>query len=192
MLHSISWSEFIITVTVAIGAYYLAILLLFYYKDIAEYARKKRDSESTSPSAVIDRETPSLIGSIKDFSSSDEEAESNIHDETTILQNREDHSDDVNWQSSSVVTNSIHRSFTQLLEEINTLAYIISKNSKEEISLLFETLLARYPQLAKPHYQSSINQFIIEACQQYGEMTLTTDEINGWWQHALDTTNIHQ
>lgn len=191
MLQSISWSEFVIAITIGLGIYYAAILLLYYAKDIAGLIRSKRQSSVNESGSYKSNEAPTLMGSVKDFTPTDEESEfSGEHDDNHSI--IEDDSDKVNWQSSSIVTNPIHRSFSQLLEEINTLAYIISKNSKEEISLLFETLLARYPQLARPHYQSSINQFIIEACQQYGEMTLTGEEINAWWQHALDTTNIHQ
>lgn len=191
MLQSISWSEFIIAITIGIGIYYVAILLLYYTKDIAEYIRRRRQEAPNESGSEKLNEVPTLMGSVKDFTSTDEEFEVSEEDHDSHSTTEED-SDQVSWQSSSIVTNPIHRSFSQLLEEINTLAYIISKNSKEEISLLFETLLARYPQLARPHYQSSINQFIIEACQQYGEMTLTGEEINAWWQHALDTTNIHQ
>lgn len=186
MLDSISWSDFILTLLAAAAVYYTTILLLFYSRDLLQLVRGRSQASEQSNVSLPDQEELNLIGETRHAPASDREDDLRVDESTQIVSQDEEREEGAAWESDPIVTNPLHRSFSQLVEEVNALAYIITQNSKEEVSLLFETLLSRYPQLAKAHYQASINQFIIEACDQYGAMKLTHADIDAWWAHALD------
>jgi hypothetical protein len=190
MLESISWSDFILALVAAAAVYYTTILLLFYSRDLLQLLRSRNAHAEQSNPEPLETEEVNLIGDTRTTPLTDDAEDQRIDESSQIISGEEDVQEDTMWDSDPIVTNPLHRSFSQLVEEVNALAYIITQNSKEEVSLLFETLLSRYPQLAKAHYQASINQFIIEACEQYGQMKLTHADIDGWWAHAL-TSNQH-
>lgn len=183
MFESISWTDFILSLSIGAAVYYAVIVLLYFSSDLRKLIKAEKTNVVQIPSSQRAHGTP-LMGEAR-AAHLNTETSSHIDESTQIMSVSGDHDNDRSWSTTEFVTQPLHRSFSQLLEEINALAYIIAQNSKEEISLLFETLLSRYPQLAKPHHKSSINQFIIEACQQHGEMTLSHEDIDAWWSQAL-------
>lgn len=186
MLESISWNDFINALIVLTCVYYIVVVAMFYSADIIRSLQGRSRTTEAKIDTAPNRSSP-VMGEIK--SSDRDTGIQKIMDaddsEVLVSSTREGSDLETLWESAPLVTNPLHRSFAQLVEEINALAYIVSKNDKEEISLLFETLLARYPQLARPHYQASINQFIVEACQQHGTVSLSVADVEGWWQRAL-------
>lgn len=189
MFEAISWTDFIVCLSVGAAVYYASVILLYFSADLKRFIhlQKSEHVEIESKNDVTIHQN--LIGEARPTRLNVETSSSHLEESTQVLSNTQDIDHERSWTAPGFVTQPLHRSFSQLLEEINALAYIIAQNSKEEISLLFETLLSRYPQLAKPHHQSSINQFIIEACQQYGELTLSHQDIDAWWTQALENSN---
>lgn len=189
MFDSISWTDFILSLSLGAAVYYAAILFLYFSADLKRLLTSAKNDTTEISSIEEATVNKNLMGEARSTHSKQEATASHVEESTQIISKTADIDHERSWSTDEFVTQPLHRSFSQLLEEINALAYIIAQNSKEEISLLFETLLSRYPQLAKPHHQSSINQFIIEACHQYGELTLTHQDIDAWWTQALGNSS---
>lgn len=189
MFESISWTDFIFSLSIGAAVYYTVIILLYFSADLKRIVGREKNDTVKTNSEETTSSHKNLMGEVRTTRRAVDTSVPHVEESTQVISSGDEPDEDRSWTTNALVTQPLHRSFSQLLEEINALAYIVAQNSKEEISLLFETLLSRYPQLAKPHHQSSINQFIIEACQLHGELTLSHQDIDAWWTQALGNSS---
>lgn len=195
MLESISWQEFISTITLLIGGYYLITVLLLYGGEISHFFKQKtlRSSGTETKSRQNDlNESGDLMGRVRYESraaQTDPRADTtNAEDIHVALTPEEEEAIFVVDPAEEQLRN--HVASIQL--EISSLIQVIPQRGKEEIISLFKTLLSNYPQFLGTTYQEKVSGFIHQACKEAGPHHFEPGEISSWWAESETTSKQNQ
>jgi hypothetical protein len=189
MFNTISWQEFLSAITVIAGGYYIVTALLLYGNEITNIFRQKEPkliATKISADQNDSNESIDLMGGIK------YESEVNVPHENVVESN------EVSVQQPSAPDEPIESrdflsdAFEELKNEIRIIADGLSSESKDESTLLFKSLVLRYPQLVQTQYEEKIIQFINDLIKEKQAFHLTPNEIKSWLSEAEISTDNHQ
>jgi FtsZ-interacting cell division protein ZipA len=195
MLESISWPEFISTITLTIGGYYVITLLLLYSSEITNFFKQKKLTPSGTETKSVQNdsnESDNLMGSVRYQNL----AAQNLPREETA--NAEDlhvalsQEDEEAISAIDVAEEHLKNDLASIQPEISSLIEVISQRSKEESISLFKTLLSNYPQFIRTTYQQQLSQMIYDFCKKAGPHHFELSEINSWWTEPGVTSNHNQ
>lgn len=186
MLDSISWQEFISTIALLIGGYYVITTLLLYSSEITNIFKQKklyptktnvRENQSDSNESI------ELMGSVKRAALQYENVprEEKVETESLRVAAAQEHEEPIQEATSNEEDDAVLKSVTILLEEINTLTEVVSVGTKEECALLFQTLLSNYTHLLNTSYEREITSFIYNSCKEHCEFHVEPNEVKSWW-----------
>jgi hypothetical protein len=135
MFTSISWSQFGITVLSLMALYYLAVLWLYYCKDIQRIIQLKmqptRTSESETLEGSLEPDQNRAASNIRSFDASDAGNISDLmKDIKTVIQGAKD-----------------------------------SEASRTELFSMLKGILAQYPEVKVSSQKVPVNEFIIDQCR---------------------------
>jgi hypothetical protein len=187
MLESISWSEFFGFVGLALALYYVIAGLLLYGEEIKAKLIQRRPSiirSSSDPRQKDTNESISLIGALAP------QVEQTVLAQTVSsseIEFRENSQLEAAEPLQTPVENSLATTLTGLFEDVNSVAEVITNNSKEELADMFRTLLERYPHLIG--YRDSLSQFIVNTCSKYCSYSIELQEVNSWWPGQIQILN---
>lgn len=189
MFNSISWQDFFYAVSLTVGGYYVITGLLLYSNEITSFfkqTKSKSISENITQDQTESIDTNDLMGEVK------HKPEVNVPHENTVESSELEvqASGEIEEAPDDVVVNSpdalIGRAVTQLLTEIKTLLMEYSDGSKDDIRLVFQTLLCNYPLLRGTSHQQEITLFIHNSLTGNSVHRFTPEEVESWWQEELD------
>lgn len=197
MLESISWSQFISTITFLIGGYYLITILLLYRKEITSNFNQRKPivtNNNKCENQTVSNESMELMGSVRYVSSPAENVprEDKIEAVSLHVAATQEPEEAIIASVINVTDETLHKSVSTLLQEINTLTEVIAVGSKEECAELFRTLLSNYAELSHSAYEPEITAFIYESCKQHGQFQIERSEVKSWWQDVDTTTRSNQ
>lgn len=171
MFKSVSWQEFLNTLLIALGLYYVVSVLIFYSRDMVARCKNAAQAEPVDSA----RQNYPLMGQIrKDTPKKHEhfvEAQNLVIDPAS--RSRAERSEE------SLLINSV----SHLLREIKVLARVVkeSNGSKADATPMFQSLLSNYAHLAKTKYRESIMVFIHDTIKGECAFEAALDEIDSWW-----------
>lgn len=172
MLESISWSEFLYSVTCLVVMYYCITILLLFRKEILNLFRKGNEQGSRKPGFMSSQtRSPEIMGAIQP------DAPVNTHQSLTAneLQVAPIADTDSNTVNDGLLVGIV----ADLVNEIITLVTAVT--DREEGEQLIKQLLLRYPQLTGSRFQSAITEFIIASCRDQHRWKLDTTTVDSWW-----------
>lgn len=184
MLESISWHEFITTVAILLGGYYMITALLLYRREITSIFKQKKSIRSGSEVKADQNdsnESNDLMGTVR-YENRElknvprEEVSSTEEIQVAPLREEEDP-----LYAVDLVEESLKNDFASIQSEINSLMQVVSQLSKEECASMFRTLLSNYPQFLATTYQVQISQLIHDAFKDVDVHHFELNEINLWW-----------
>ena len=192
MLESISWQEFISTIALLIGGYYVITVLLLYTKEITNiFKQEKLNLTNTS---VREKQTGSnesieLMGSVRYASSQSENVprEEKVEAESLSIVAPQEPEEPIAEAVTSEADEALLKSVSTLLEEINTLTEVVAVGSKEECAELFRTLLSNYSDLSRTAHEPEITAFIYNSCKEHCEFQIELSEVKSWWPNSENT-----
>ncbi len=165
MFSNISWGQFISTIIFLSAIYYIAIILLYYRKDILNWSRHGIDlnklSAQTAHASSAEQETKNTI-------SSKEELRPMSYNEFTAGTE-----DKINYAE-------VH----ELMEDLKTIFINSAKNKivKQELILAIRNKLHDYPQLKGTEIENEIIQHIKNECQEKCAFDLDKTELENLWK----------
>jgi len=188
MFNTISWQEFLSTVTVIAGGYYIVTALLLYGSEIKNIFKQKEPkliAAEISGDQNDSTESNDLMGRIK------YEAEVNVPHESIV------ESDEINITQLNESEEPIQSrdplidSFKELQNEIEIIAEGLTPNNREGL-LLFEPLLLRYPQLLQTPYEEEIIRLVCKLIFEKLSEHSEPNEIKSWWTEVVTSAENHQ
>lgn len=195
MFESISWQEFISTITLLIGGYYLVTVLLLYGSEIGNFFKQKTLTPSgteTKSRQNDSNEADGLMGSVRYESRAAQtdprEDTANAEDIHVALTQEEEEAIAVVDLAEEQLKNLV----ASIQLEISSLVQVIPQRSKEESVVLFRTLLSNYPQLIGTAHQQQVSQMIYDSCKETTPHHFEPGEINSWWTEPEGTSNRSQ
>jgi hypothetical protein len=161
MFNSISWQEFLTTLAIALGVYYVITSLLPYGSEITNFFKQTKSNKTDHgdrEGQSDPNETNDLVGKIryevdeivpreKNISAEDIQVHSSNENEEAISSSATDHSDTL-----------IIGTIANLLQEIKVLTDVVKDSSKEEAVTLFKTLLSSHSKLATTHFKEAADK----------------------------------
>ncbi len=178
MFNTISWSEFLTTLSLIIAVYYAVSTAIYYRQEISVRFRRRSD---TNNNRVEDQAT-ALMGATKP-------------EVPRVIRKQTVSSEDLLIAPSSIAEpNSTPASdpivigtIADLLQESKDLASSVSdtKSSREECAMLFQSLLERYPQLNNSTYKDALSISIYYTCKNEIGIEYSLNEIKTWWPNEL-------
>lgn len=192
MLESISWQEFISTIALLIGGYYIITVLLLYSSEITNiFKQKKLNLTNTN---VIENQTASnesieLMGAVRYAHSQTENVprEEKVEAESLSVVAAQEPEEPITEAVTSEKDETVLKSVSTLLEEINTLTEVVAVGSKAECAELFRTLLSNYPDLFHTTHEPEITAFIYNSCKEHCEFQIELKEVKTWWPQQEST-----
>lgn len=197
MLESISWQEFISTIALLIGGYYVITVLLLYSKEITNIFKQKKlnlTNTNVGENQTGSNESIELMGSVRYASSQTENVprEEKVETESLSVVAAQEPEDPITEAVTSEADEALLKSVSTLLEEINTLTEVVAVGSKEECAELFRTLLSNYADLSQSGHEPEITAFIYNSCKEHCEFQIELNEVKSWWPHAGNTAKKNQ
>lgn len=193
MLNSISWEQFIVTLSSVVAAYYLVATIIFYRREIADiikegipFLRGVYNKESSSANAL--HEEPSTISTMG--RAANEMAMTHLHvaqesSEEMVYAETDDLPDTINeagypeGESDEALVVTI----SDLLDKIKAVCGTIQDSvaTNEEATSLFGALLSNYQSLAGTPYQTSITDHIYSITREPFVVNFSREEIEAFW-----------
>lgn len=195
MLESISWQEFISTITLLIGGYYVVTFLLLYSSEITNFFKQKKLtlSGTEAKSGQNDsNESDDLMGSVR---YENRLAQNVLREEAANAEDLHIALSQDDEEEISVVNpaeEQLKNHVTSIQLEISSLIKVIPQRSKEESISLFKTLLSNYPQFIRTAYQEQLSQMIYDSCKKAGLRHFELNEIKSWWSKSETTSRQNQ
>ncbi len=186
MFESISWQEFISTIALLIGGYYIITLLLLYSSEITNIFKQKKPNLTNAnvrENQLDSNESIELMGSVKYGGRQSENVPREEKSETESLSvvTAQEPEEPVTEAATSEADEAVLKSVSTLLEEINTLTEVVAVGSKAECAELFRTLLSNYPDLFHTTHEPEISAFIYNSCKEHWEFQIELSEVKTWW-----------
>lgn len=184
MFNSVSWQEFSSAVSVIAGCYYVIASLLLYSQEIINIFTQKdskqivaevRDDQNNSNESI------DLMGEIKYESQVNVPHEIIVESEEVITQSLTIAEEPITLVSVTLPEVALVNSLAELTQEIKLLVATLPGTSKEDIVLLFQHFLSRYPQLVQTSYCEAINLVISNSINEGCSIHFDTNEIKSWW-----------
>lgn len=197
MLNSISWQEFISTIALLTGGYYVITVLLLYSSEITNIFKQKKlnlTNTNVRENQTESNESIELMGSVRYGSSQSENVprEEKVEAESLSVVAPQEPEEPITQVVTSEADEALLKSVSTLLEEINTLTEVVAVGSKEECAELFRTLLSNYADLSRTAHEPEITAFIYNSCKEHCEFQIELNEVKSWWPHAGDTAVKNQ
>ena len=195
MLKSISWYDFISTITFLVGGYYMITALLLYSREVRSmFTQRKPVKANLAENKRPSDEPGELMGAVRSDLDHTEHIGREVKVETESLQvvAAEEQEEAVTLVGTNDAEETIRRSVGTLLEEINTLKEIVAVGTREECAELFRTLLSNYPDLAASAHEPEITAYIHNVCSEHGQFQIEQNEVNSWWPQAEETKSINK
>lgn len=195
MFNSISWQEFLTTIAVAAGGYYVITTLLLYSSEITNIFKQKQPKQIASEATEDQKdsiESNDLMGKVKYETEVNVPREKSVFAEELQVQSSNEDEETVIGSTSKNSDTLIIGTIADILQEIKALTEVVKDSSKEEAVLLFKSLLSRYPQLVGTHYHEAVSLFIYDCCKQQCEFDLEPKEIKSWWPEVENISNGNQ
>lgn len=197
MLESISWQEFISTIALLIGGYYVITVLLLYSKEITNIFKQKKlnlTNTNVRENQTESNESIELMGSVRYAASQTGNVprEEKVDAERLSVVAEQEPEEPITEAVTSEAEEALLKSVSTLLEEINTLTEVVSVGSKEECAELFRTLLSNYADLSRSAHEPEITAFIYNSCREHCEFQIELKEVKSWWPHAETTEGKNQ
>lgn len=191
MLESIAWQEFISTIALLIGGYYVITALLLYSSEISNiFKQKKLNLTNTHEreNQTDSNESIDLMGSVKFGGRQSENVprEEKSEAESLNVVTAQEPEEPITEAATSEADEATLKSVSTLLEEINTLTEVVAVGSKAECAELFRTLLSNYPDLLHTH-EPEITSFIYNSCREHCEFQIELSEVKTWWPQQENT-----
>lgn len=195
MLESISWQEFISTITLLIGGYYVITVLLLYSSEITNFFKQKKLTQSgteTRSGQNDPNQLDNLMGSVRYENhlaqTVPREETANAEDIDVVLSQEDEEA----ISTVDLLQEQVENDLATIQLEINSLTEAISERSKEESIALFKTLLSNYPRFIGTIHQQQLSKMIYDSCKEAGPHHFELNEINSWWTGPEDTSNDNQ
>jgi hypothetical protein len=193
MFESISWQDFLTTISLIVGGYYAITTLLLYGAEITSIFNQKK-SKSIEPTVSEDQndsnESKDLMGKVK------YQTGVNVPHENVVESNELDVHQTQEAEESILSIDpreAMLAGFVSgLKEEIATLVTEFSTSNEGEIILVFKSLLSVYPQLVRTPYKDSISLLIRDSLKANSAFHPELNEINSWWPEVTTNTNDNQ
>lgn len=188
MFNTISWQEFLSAISLIAGGYYVIAALLLYggeITNILKQSQSKQIHSEVSEDQNDSNEVNDLMGEVKNERDVPHEIMIGPED-ISVLPNQEPEepiTQSITAQPEAVVVSAV----AGLLQEVNTLVASFENSDKEEVKLLFQHLLSRYPQLLQTTYHEAITFSIANSLQEKSEMQFDLNEIKSWWPELVNT-----
>jgi hypothetical protein len=192
MFESISWQDFLTTISLIVGGYYAITTLLLYGAEITSIFNQKK-LKSIEPAVSEDQnasnESKDLMGKVK------YETGVNVPHEIIVESNelnvQHTHADEEPILLIDPREAMLAGFGSGLQEEIATLVTEFSTSNEGEIILVFKSLLSVYPQLVRTPYKDSISLLIRDSLKANSAFHPELNEINSWWPEVrVNTTDI--
>lgn len=185
MLHHISWQEFFAAaLTVGIGYYTIATILLFHKEIVAFF--KGKPLIDLQPAAVsiaddapvITEESESLVPSYPEEGYTGEELPDESEQSEPIEVVASDEPFDSTADASLIIG-----VVSDLLAEIKSVLQVCAENKtvRQEILRFIHLLLRRYHSLAQSEYKDSITLYIYHAWNEHLALPVDLNEIRHCW-----------
>lgn len=197
MLESISWQEFISTITLLTGGYYVITVLRLYSKEITNIFKQKKlnlTNTNVREHQTESNESIELIGSVRYPSSQSENVprEEKVEAERLSVVAAQESEEPITEAATSEADEALLKSVSTLLEEINTLTEVVAVGSKEECAELFRTLLSNFADLSRSAHEPEITAFIYNSCKEHCEFQFELNEVKSWWPNSENTAEKNQ
>jgi hypothetical protein len=193
MFNSISWQDFLITITVVVTGYYVISTLLLYSGEITlvfkQNQSKQIDSEIQDDQNGSN-EPNDLMGKIKYETEVNVPREKSVASEELQFQASNESEEIIVPVQSNQTDTLLIGTIADLLQEIKALAEVVSTSSKEESVSFFKSLLQRFSKLRGTHYEDAVNMFIYNSCKELCSFDLLPNEIKSWW--IVEEENLKQ
>ncbi|MBS1681584.1 MAG: hypothetical protein OJF59_001826 [Cytophagales bacterium] len=184
MFNSISWQEFLTTLAVAAGSYYVITALLLFSGEIKSIFTQKQsnaiDSEELEDQNDSN-ESIDLMGKVKYETLVNVPHENIVDTEEVKTQPPREAEEPIEAKVLSP-EGLLVGSVADLLEEIKIILNELTTGSREEIISIFQSLLSRYPQLVGTNYQEEISLFLSDALATHTTHGFKPNEIKKWWK----------
>lgn len=195
MLESISWQEFISTITLLIGGYYAVTVLLLYSTEITNFFKQKKLTPSgtkTRSGQNDSSQSDNLMGRVRHENhvaqTVPREETANAEDIDVVLSQEDEEA----ISAVDVRQEQLENDLASIQLEIHSLIEVISERSKEENISLFKTLFSNYPGFIGTVHQHELLQMIYNSCKEAGHDHFELSEINSWWTDSEDTSKNNQ
>jgi hypothetical protein len=180
MFNSISWSEFVINLSLLIVVYYAVSTAFYYRHEISSVVSRKKEPTNNSSDRV---ETGhGLMGATKP------DAPRIIRKQTVSSEELLIAPPTIDEQNPTPVSVPIIiGTISDLLQESKDLASSLSDTtgSREECATLFQSLLERYPQLNNSTYKEALCISLYHTCKNELGIEYSLNEITTWWPKEL-------
>jgi len=192
MLESIAWQEFISTIALLVGGYYVITALLLYSSEISSiFKQRKLNLTNTHErgNQTDSNESIELVGSVKYGGRQSENVprEEKSEAESLNVVTAQEPEEPITEAATSEADEATLKSVSTLLEEINTLTEVVAVGSKAECAELFRTLLSNYPDLFHTTHEPEITEFIYNSCKEHCEFQIELSEVKTWWPQQEST-----
>lgn len=187
MFNTISWTDFLLTVAILCGGYYLVCGTFLYHHEIIEWFKgagqiQPRSADLPGP---VEGNADDLLGKIRKPSTThddeylDEADEIQFGERIAQSENATNSSQDVPDPDGELIIGKV----SDLLEEAKTLTSLFGeeKASREDIGAMFRALLEKYTALASTRYAGTINIFLYDLCKDACAFELHADDVKSWW-----------
>ncbi|MEP2669089.1 MAG: hypothetical protein ABJH04_08845 [Cyclobacteriaceae bacterium] len=195
MFESISWQEYLSTISLLIGGYYLVTTLLLFSSEITNIFKQKQFGTSVGETIQYQNEsngTDDLMGKVRYETLQQQNVPRQEKVEVEQLAFTANEVEEEPIEVFDELEDSRKKSIQNITEEVDALTQIISGNNKEEVVSLFQSLLSRYAHFIGTPYQKEINQSIYNSFKAQYEFQIEPGEINLWWPQIMDQSNQHQ
>ena len=197
MLESISWQEFISTIALLIGGYYVVTVLLLYSKEITTIFKQKKlnlTNTNVRENQTGSNESIELMGSVRYSSSQTENVprEEKVEAESLSVVAPQEPEEPITEVVASEADEALLKTVSTLLDEINTLTEVVAVGSKEECADLFRTLLSNYTDLSRTAHEPEITAFIYNSCKEHCDFQIEPNEVKSWWPNSENTAEKNQ
>ena len=155
MFTNISWTAYIIFVSILLTAWYLGIVVRFYLGDLQILIFQKGRSTQ--------RITGNAFRSIPDEELSNES-------EGSVISNKEQ--TDYQFEKVETLSEKIKEAVSDASEK---------RYNKEEFSFSLQIILKAYPELKGSPFQIPINNLVISECEKQGFIRLSAVELEMLW-----------
>ncbi len=158
MLKNISWTNYIIAVTIALAIYYLFIGVRYYSGGIRDLVSGKRKLKSGAALPM---------------------AGSRYHENAEPGQQEADGFERTTDDAFNEVEHLVDRLKTVIADASGR--KLIPQEFKQYLALV----LKEYPSIKYSPLRPSVNELIISECEKYGAFALSEDEVNVLWKEAV-------
>ena len=179
MFNTVSWQEFLTAISLIAGSYYVIAALLLYGGEITNILKQRQSKQihsDISEDQNVSNEVNDLMGEVKN--ERDVPHENVIGPEDiSVLPNHEPE-EPITQSTTARPETVVVSTVAGLLQEIKSLVASFENSDKEEIKLLFQHLLSRYPQLLQTTCQDAITLSIANFLKEKSEIQFELKRIS--------------